>query len=265
MNRLATTCISLALAAIASGASFAESTALVTRKKDPSSKVTLTTAEKDITGVTQNCAAGELLTFTQEALVAPDGGAKLGRAVIYSINGNTPTICRSISVNDAGAIPINPSRIWCNDNKALVKGGFALVTNAAATEGVCLRIQEAGNIIPNSDYGFALNLINRSEDDSEFAVEEGFSGYWAFSRLRNRYFRPTINLSLLDFDTARHDVEVGLGVGFVFKTDGLATESGKGLSLGVGYGRNLMIRDDDGADYWYIGIGFNVNNQKAQD
>lgn len=218
-------------------------------------------------GIASSCKPSGRVEFRKsEVFAAVESGVELAISVVRfnespssnvtSYDDRGAEACLTGVASNTSDFVVNPSRLWCSDDKPVVDGGLVYIDDG--TNSTCLEIANARWLNYGSDYGFALNLVDREGDDEAFDVQEGFSGYWALSTLKSRSFRPVVNLSLLNFDTEGHDLEVGLGVGFIFKPSGVASDSGKGFSIGVGYGRNLMIQGGDNPGYWFIGLGLNI-------
>jgi hypothetical protein len=227
----------------------------------------------DVTGKTRAeaiaaaCVSSGTIDFREaETLSAGESGTKLSVTIVRldqapkktaaTYPNREPRACMSATIEGAAELVVNPSRLWCSDDKPVVNGAIVYIAGSAGS--TCLEIANARWLNYGSDYGFALNLVDREGDSEAFDVQQGFSGYWALSKLKSRTFRPIVNVSLLDFDKEGHDLEVGIGLGIVFKPSGLETDTGKGFSIGVGYGSNLMIRKEDDPGYWFVGLGFNV-------
>ncbi len=105
-----------------------------------------------------------------------------------------------------------------------------------------------------SDAGIVLTLTERlkSSDDSDkgFSATDGLSVYYAVSRLKSQQWRGIVHVAALDQLEDDKDLEVGLGLGFLFRSNGFL-DTNTGLSLAGGIGYNLMIPDS--SERWNIG------------
>lgn len=122
--------------------------------------------------------------------------------------------------------------------------------------------------LAGSDAGVVLTLTERlkASDDSDkgFSATSGISVYYAVSRLKSQRLRGIVHVSALDQLKGEKDLEVGLGLGLLFKSNGFMDTSA-GLSLAGGIGYNLMIPDSSERWYWFVGLGTNFDLGKKQD
>lgn len=121
--------------------------------------------------------------------------------------------------------------------------------------------------LAGSDAGIVLTLTERLKagDDSDdgFTATNGISVYYAVTRLKSQRFRGIVHVSALDQLKDEKDLEVGLGFGLLFKSNGFM-DTKTGLSLAGGIGYNLMVPKSSERWYWFVGLGTNFDLGKKE-
>ncbi len=205
------------------------------------------------------------LGYLREAEIRLPADVSLGQGQIWTWRDSARTAlgtrCTSVAADEDRRIRVNPSLLECLDGRGLTSGG-ALVLVLGGGQTAVFSIPDASALIPGSDYGFSLNLIDRSGDHQRFRVFDGLAAYYSVSKLKNSHTRLVTQISVLDFDPAI-DFELGFAVGLIWRPGGLASETGKGFSIGIGIGQNLMVTNAKDGRYWFIGLGLNIDRTGA--
>lgn len=172
--------------------------------------------------------------------------------------------CTQISANADGTLALDMARIDCP--------GFI-------RQGTLIEVQSGGQaayfvmnnrIAPQrgDDMGIALTLIDRwKEKDASgqeiskgARVSSGVNVYYSLSNLKTNFVRLIGSASLLDADPAI-DMEVGIGLGVLFRTPPLGGSDTAGVGVAAGVGYNLMLDDSDQRWYTFFGFSMNFNRQ----
>ncbi|MCB1036635.1 MAG: hypothetical protein KDD47_22610, partial [Acidobacteria bacterium] len=119
------------------------------------------------------------------------------------------------------------------------------------------------------DLGVALNILNPSGDGKSARYFSGASIYYSLTDLLKRErLHLIVNLSALDFDgsdesvTNKVDLEVGVGLGFLYRVNPKAKPDDGSFTISADYGYNLMADHSKDAKYWLIGFGWSFGRKK---
>lgn len=167
-------------------------------------------------------------------------------------------------VTGATGWKLAPDDLVCNGN--FVDGASLLefeVTDAAGKSSyLYIRIFNRRFPIAGSDAGVVLTMTEPLEkpegSDGGFESNSGLSVYYSVSRLKSARWRAVVNVAALNQMPDDKDLEVGVGLGFLFKSNGFL-DSNTGLSLAAGLGYNLMIPKERERWYWFVGLGTNFD------
>ncbi|MBP9145517.1 MAG: hypothetical protein KBI44_13605 [Thermoanaerobaculia bacterium] len=182
------------------------------------------------------------------------------------VNGKTEFVVKNCGRLTAAETSwtLGPDDLVCNgnyiDKSALIE--FRFEDGSGSARFAYVRIFNRRFPVAGSDAGIVLTLTERLKagDDSDdgFTATNGISVYYAVSRLKSQRFRGIVHVSALDQLKDEKDLEVGLGAGFLFKSNGFM-DTNTGLSLAGGIGYNLMIPKSNERWYWFVGLGTNFD------
>ena len=164
---------------------------------------------------------------------------------------------------------LGPDDLVCNNN--FVDGAALIELQIDDAKGKAefayVRIYNRKFPMAGSDAGIVLTLTERlkSSDDSDegFSSTNGLSVYYAVSRLKSQQWRGIVHVAALDQLKDEKDLEVGLGFGVLFRSNGFL-DTNTGLSLAGGMGYNLMVPDSSERWYWFVGLGTNFDLGKKE-
>lgn len=182
------------------------------------------------------------------------------------VNGETEFVVKNCGRLTAAETSwtLGPDDLVCNgnyiDKSALIE--FRFEDGNGSARFAYVRIFNRRFPVAGSDAGIVLTLTERlkadDESDDGFTATNGISVYYAVSRLKSQRFRGIVHVSALDQLKDEKDLEVGLGLGFLFKSNGFM-DTNTGLSLAGGIGYNLMVPKSSERWYWFVGLGTNFD------
>lgn len=173
--------------------------------------------------------------------------------------------CGNIVTGETGW-KLGPDDLVCNgqfvDGASLIE--FEVNEGEGKASFLYIRILNRKFPFAGSDAGVVLTLTEPLEKPEGsaggFESNSGLSIYYAVSRLKSDQWRAVVNVAALDQMPDEKDLEVGIGLGFLFKSNGFL-DSNSGLSLSAGLGYNLMIPKESERWYWFVGLGTNFDLQ----
>lgn len=171
--------------------------------------------------------------------------------------------CGGVDLDDSGW-RLDPESLICDgefvDKASLIE--FTVLDANGNPKYLYLRLFNRRLPFAGSDLGVVLTLVeplDRQEGaQSGFEANNGLSVYYSVSKLKSERWRGIVNIAALDQVKDDRDLEVGIGLGVLFKSNGFM-DSNAGLSLAAGIGYNLMIPSEPERWYWFVGLGTNFD------